>query len=86
MANLRVEVVEAFPERQASVTLELERGATVRAALRAAGRPNAAAVGIHGQRVSLDAPLADGDRVEIYRVLRVDPKEARRRRGRTRSR
>ncbi|WP_195846919.1 RnfH family protein, partial [Bordetella pertussis] len=28
-----------------------------------------------------DAPLADGDRVEIYRGLSFDPKESRRRRA-----
>ena len=38
-------------------------------------------VGVYGRRVALDHLLADGDRVEIYRPLRVDPKEARRRRA-----
>jgi putative ubiquitin-RnfH superfamily antitoxin RatB of RatAB toxin-antitoxin module len=37
--------------------------------------------GIHGKRASLDQPLAEGDRVEIYRPLAIDPKEARRRRA-----
>jgi putative ubiquitin-RnfH superfamily antitoxin RatB of RatAB toxin-antitoxin module len=32
--------------------------------------------------VSLEALLRDGDRVEIYRPLKVDPKEARRKRAR----
>ena len=82
MAKLRVEVVEASPDRCSRVELELEEGATVRAALAAAGRPEARAVGLHGRRVALDARLADGDRVEIYRPLSVDPKEARRRRAR----
>ena len=40
------------------------------------------AVGIWGRIGALDAPLKDGDRVEIYRPLQVDPKEARRRRQR----
>jgi putative ubiquitin-RnfH superfamily antitoxin RatB of RatAB toxin-antitoxin module len=38
-------------------------------------------VGIFGQRVALDHRLSPGDRVEIYRPLEVDPKEARRRRA-----
>jgi len=42
------------------------------------------AVGIWGRTVALDAPLAEGDRVEIYRPLRMDPKEARRRRAQRR--
>jgi hypothetical protein len=41
-------------------------------------------VGIFGRRVAADAPVADGDRVEIYRSLVNDPKEARRRRARKR--
>ena len=42
------------------------------------------AVGIWGRAAALDAPLADGDRVEIYRPLAMDPKEARRRRAQRR--
>jgi uncharacterized protein len=37
-------------------------------------------VGVWGRLRTLDAPLRDRDRVEIYRPLLVDPKEARRRR------
>lgn len=40
------------------------------------------AVGVWGKRRPLDHPLDDGDRVECYRGLRVDPKEARRQRYR----
>jgi putative ubiquitin-RnfH superfamily antitoxin RatB of RatAB toxin-antitoxin module len=35
-------------------------------------------VGIFSRKVSLDTPLQPGDRVEIYRPLHMDPKEARR--------
>ncbi len=38
-------------------------------------------VGIFGRRCSLERPLYPGDRVEIYRPLAIDPKEARRRRA-----
>lgn len=81
MARLRVEVVEAWPDRHRRVELELEAGATVRAALRAAGVPVTRVAGIHGRRVAPDERLADGDRVEIYRLLSADPKEMRRRRA-----
>jgi putative ubiquitin-RnfH superfamily antitoxin RatB of RatAB toxin-antitoxin module len=37
-------------------------------------------VGVWGKRVSVDQPLRNGDRLEIYRPLRVDPKVARRER------
>jgi len=86
MAKLRVEVVRALPGRQEIVAVELEQGATVRAALLAAGMPLDQPVGIFGRRAALDARLADGDRVEIYRPLRADPKEARRRRALSRKR
>ncbi len=35
-------------------------------------------VGIWGRVVARDHRLADGDRVEIYRPLEIDPREARR--------
>jgi len=81
MARLRIEVVRARPQRQEAVALELEQGATVLVALRAAGMPLDQPVGIYGRRVALDARLADGDRVDIYRPLRADPREARRQRA-----
>jgi len=86
MARLRIEVVEALPGRAWCVGLTLEAGATVADALRAAGRPGATPVGIHGRRVEPGTVLADGDRVEIYRPLRAEPKEARRRRALRRAR
>lgn len=81
MPRLRVEVVRAWPEQLDLRALELEEGATVRAALAAAGLQAPHGAGIHGRRVSLDTKLVEGDRVEIYRPLRADPKEARRRRA-----
>jgi putative ubiquitin-RnfH superfamily antitoxin RatB of RatAB toxin-antitoxin module len=38
-------------------------------------------VGIFGAPASPDAPLRDGDRVELYRPLISDPKQARRERA-----
>jgi putative ubiquitin-RnfH superfamily antitoxin RatB of RatAB toxin-antitoxin module len=81
MARLRIEVVQALPDRLERVVLELEAGATVRSALAAAGFPPRQAVGIFGRRAAPEDRLADGDRVEVYRPLRADPKEARRRRA-----
>jgi putative ubiquitin-RnfH superfamily antitoxin RatB of RatAB toxin-antitoxin module len=85
MPRLRVEVVRAWPERPDLRVLELEEGATVRSALAAAGLQAPHGAGIYGRRVALDTRLADGDRVEIYRPLRADPKEARRQRARQRA-
>lgn len=41
-------------------------------------------VGIWGRACTLETRLVDGDRVEIYRPLALDPKEARRLRARRR--
>jgi putative ubiquitin-RnfH superfamily antitoxin RatB of RatAB toxin-antitoxin module len=38
-------------------------------------------LGIHSRRVEADHVLRDGDRVEIYRPLALDPMAARRRRA-----
>lgn len=38
----------------------------------------ASAVGVWGRACALDAPLKQGDRVELYRPLAMDPNEARR--------
>jgi uncharacterized protein len=85
-ARLRVEVVYATPERQWVVAVELETGATLADALARSGLretcPELAAgpveLGVFHRRQAPQTPLADGDRVEIYRPLQVDPKEARR--------
>ena len=69
--------------------VELPEQATVRMAIDASALLEAhpsidltkQRVGVFGRVVSLDAPLADGDRVEVYRPLMVDPKEARKARA-----
>ena len=86
MGRLRIEVVFAERDGQQVVTLALDEGATAHDALRESGLAvrhpevdlGGAALGIFGRRVSSGTPLHDGDRVEIYRPLVIDPKEARR--------
>lgn len=84
MKSIRVEVVRALPAGAQAVALSLPAGSRVADAIAAAGMAAEGNVGIFGRAVALDAPLADGDRVEIYRALAIDPKEARRRRARSR--
>jgi putative ubiquitin-RnfH superfamily antitoxin RatB of RatAB toxin-antitoxin module len=79
---MKVEVIYALPDGARCVTIELPAGARVGDALAASGLETKNPVGIFGKRVPLEHPLADGDRVEIYRPLAIDPKEARRRRAR----
>ena len=85
-----VELVYALPGEQTLLSLEVAPGTTVREAIELSGiRSRSVAidlerdkVGIYGKRVSLETVLRDGDRVEIYRPLTADPKDARRRRVR----
>jgi putative ubiquitin-RnfH superfamily antitoxin RatB of RatAB toxin-antitoxin module len=66
------------------VSVALPAGSTVDEAMRAAGLGPAGPVGIFGKQVKPDRVLQDGDRVELYRPLVLEPMEARRRRARRR--
>ena len=78
-----VEVLRAWPRRHASEPLQLRDGATVAEALAACRLPQDGVSGyaVFGERVALDTPLRNGDRLELLAPLRIDPKEARRRRA-----
>ena len=78
---LKVEVVYALPRREKIVSVVVPEGASVRDALAKAGFSDERHVGIFGEPASLETRLNDGDRVEVYRPLKIDPKEARRRRA-----
>jgi hypothetical protein len=88
--RIRVTVACGDARTQQLVALELPAGATVADALRAC--PFAAQgseqldVGIFNRPCGPQTPLRDGDRVEIYRPLTIDPKEARRVRAEVRRR
>ena len=75
----------AAPREVLEVPLELPEGATVADAMRASGcgqEPAEGEVGIWGRRCAPQQVVREGDRIEIYRPLRVDPKVARRERFR----
>ena len=62
--------------------VDLPPGSTALDALRACGTdPDNMALGVFGRPVQADTPLRDGDRLEVYPPLRVDPKTARQRRA-----
>lgn len=79
-------MVFAVPQHQALLPVELPVGATVADAILASGIERRfpqhelalLPVGIWGRHAGRDQPLSDGDRVEIYRPLAADPREARR--------
>ena len=85
-APIRIEAsYSAAPRQVQTVALVLPSGATLGDALQASGllathglAADAVRCGVWGRVQVLDHVLRDGDRVEIYRPLRVDPKEARR--------
>ena len=90
-AELQVEVVyAAAPHDVRQVSLRLPADATLADALRASHlldalsseQADALTPGIWGRVSALDTRLREGDRVELTRGLRVDPKEARRQRYR----
>ena len=84
--QLRVSVVYLRPGLAFARSLLLPAPATVGAAIEASGvraqAPELAGtvleVGVFSQRRTLADPLQDGDRVEIYRPLEIDPQQARR--------
>ncbi len=87
---MRISVAIAVPAHQEVVEIDLPEGSTVADAIAAvASRAMPVGidlatveVGVWGSRVARDALLRDGDRVELYRALKADPKDQRRRRVR----
>lgn len=74
----------AWPHRCERTAVELPAGARVEDAIAAAGfalLADIAGVAVFGQRVKPHHVLADGDRVELLRGLKVDPKATRRARA-----
>ena len=86
--TIEVEVVYALADRQALIAVVIPSGATVGEAIDQSGIArkfpehdlSACTLGIWGRLTDSEHTLQDGDRVEIYRPLLIDPREARRRR------
>jgi len=81
-----VEVAYALPAEQVLVPLQVPLGATIEEAITRSGIRerfpeidwSINRVGVFGRLLDMGTVLHEGDRVEIYRPLRIDPKEARR--------
>jgi hypothetical protein len=83
-----VEVVYAHPSQVWRKHVRLSAGASAAQAVELSGfladHPGLAQLpplGVFGRRCEPGHVLQDGDRVELYRGLRFDPKESRRRRA-----
>ena len=89
MTTIRIRVACAGPDGRLEREFNLVEPATVADALAAAGLDaslaaaagQAAAIGVWGKVKPLTQLLREGDRVEVYRPLRADPKDARRTRA-----
>ena len=88
-AQITVEVVFAKPGEQVLEQLVVASDATVETVIRQSGLLerfpeidlSVNKVGVFGKAAKLTASLHDGDRIEIYRPLIADPKEARKKRA-----
>ncbi|MBT3047384.1 MAG: RnfH family protein [gamma proteobacterium symbiont of Ctena orbiculata] len=86
---MKFEVAFGTLDEQALLTVESAEPLTAKQAIEASGilerfpeidlKTNK--IGIFGKATKLDALLSEGDRVEIYRPLIADPKEARKKRA-----
>ncbi|MGM0449460.1 MAG: RnfH family protein [Pseudomonadota bacterium] len=91
---IRVEVAYARPDAQRLIAVTLPEESTALDAIQASGIQSVfpgidlerQSVGIFSQVIAEPGlhRLRDGDRVEIYRPLEIDPKEARAKRAGTR--
>lgn len=87
--TITVELIYIEPTSQNSLMLDLEKGSNIQQAIRCSGLLErfpeidleVNKVGLFSKIQALDTVLQAGDRIEIYRPLLVDPKEARRRRA-----
>ena len=88
-ADIAVQVCYALPDSAFLRSLRVPAGTTIGQAVALSGLLQEIPgidlavnmVGIYGKKKPLDTVLHEHDRVEVYRPLQADPKEARRRRA-----
>jgi len=84
--QIEVELVFAGAKRQRLLSIQVDEGTTVAEVISRSGIDQdfpdeciaKLAVGIWGKLVGRDHTVRDGDRIELYRALQIDPREARR--------
>lgn len=83
---IEIELVYASATRQRLLSIQADAGATVAEVISQSDidldfpdeNIDDLAVGIWGKLVDRDHIVRDGDRIELYRPLQIDPREARR--------
>jgi uncharacterized protein len=85
--SIKIEIVYAEPQRQIVRKVKIAANSTIDEAIHASAIGDDLPLGfepagfaIFGKIVSANQRLRDGDRIEMLRPLRADPKESRRRR------
>ncbi len=84
--KISVELAYALPDVQALLKIDIQTGSTVQQAIEQSGilrqfpqiDITQDKVGIFSKVCKLDRVLSQGDRIEIYRPLLIDPKQRRR--------
>jgi putative ubiquitin-RnfH superfamily antitoxin RatB of RatAB toxin-antitoxin module len=87
--NIEVEVAYARPDKQVILKVTGVQGITALQAVECSGikelfpeiDPATVKMGVFGKATKPDAELQPGDRVEIYRPLIADPKQARKKKA-----
>lgn len=87
MSEFEVEIVFALADRQSLQIVRVTPGASVAEVVSKSGLQDAfpdfdidsLAWGVWGREVPRNQAVKEGDRIEIYRPLELDPREARRR-------
>ncbi|MDD2864077.1 MAG: RnfH family protein [Methylococcaceae bacterium] len=85
---MNIGVCYAEAERQLWVRLEVPDESTIQEAIELSGvlkqypqiDLTTQKVGVYGKLAKLDAPIREGDRIEIYRKITADPQQVQRRR------
>lgn len=86
---LHVEVVYALPGETTVIPVDIDEGSTIADAIHASGverlfpqiNPDSSKLGVFSHIKSPRDEVSEGDRIEIYRPLKADPKEIRRRKA-----
>lgn len=83
--NINITLFYASSQEQVEIPLSIARDTTAIRAIKASGIlerfpelvMHELSIGVFGQKVAFDVLLQEGDRLEIYRALLIDPKQAR---------